>query len=96
MAKQSFSLIFIFLILSLIDNGQSFIGNDIFKTKNPILFERFCVQNGKDLEDIGLTTSTHEFMTVQGIKRSVISLFKDLTPDYQPPSEDSSLSEIFQ
>ena len=54
MAKQGFLFIFIFLILSLIDNGQTFIGNNIFKTKNPILFERFCVQNGEDLEEIGI------------------------------------------
>ena len=54
MAKQGFLFIFIFLILSLIDNGQTFIGNNIFKTKSPILFERFCVQNGEDLEEIGI------------------------------------------
>ena len=85
------------LILSLISNqGQCFIGNNIFKTKNPDLFEHFCVETGDGLEEIGQTTSTHESITIQGIKRSVMALFADLEPAYEPPSEDSTLSEIFQ
>ena len=85
------------LILSLISNqGQCFIGNNIFKTKNPDLFDHFCVETGDGLEEIGETTSTHESITIQGIKRSVLALFADLEPGYEPPSEDSTLSEIFQ
>ena len=85
------------LILSLISNqGQCFIGNNIFKTKNPDLFDHFCVETGDGLEEIGQTTSTHESITIQGIKRSVLALFADLEPGYEPPSEDSTLSEIFQ
>ena len=85
------------LILSLISNqGQCFIGNNIFKTKNPDLFEHFCVETGDGLEEIGQTTSTHESITIQGIKISVMALFADLEPAYEPPSEDSTLSEIFQ
>ena len=85
------------LILSLIcSQGQCFIGNNIFKTKNPDLFEHFCVETGDGLEEIGQTTSTHESITIQGIKRSVMALFADLEPGYEPPSEDSTLSEIFQ
>ena len=90
------NLIFATLIFSLINYGQCFIGNNIFQTRNPALFEAFCVQNGDELEDIGQTTSTHEAITIRGVKRSVIALFKDLTPNYDPPSEDSSLSDIFQ
>ena len=85
------------LILSLISNqGQCFIGNNIFKTKNSDLFDHFCVETGDGLEEIGETTSTHESITIQGIKRSVMALFADLEPGYEPPSEDSTLSEIFQ
>ena len=85
------------LILSLIcSQGQCFIGNNIFKTRNPDLFEHFCVETGDGLEEIGQTSSTHESITIQGIKRSVMALFADLEPGYEPPSEDSTLSEIFQ
>ena len=97
MVRQRVLQIFTILIFaSICKRGQCFIGNNIFKTRNPILFERFCVKNGNDLESIGETTTTHESITIEGIKNSVISLFRDLTPEYEPPSEDSSLSEIFQ
>jgi hypothetical protein len=57
----------IFLILSLTCNqGQCFIGNNIFKTRNPDLFEHFCVETEDGLEEIGQKTSTHESITIQG------------------------------
>ena len=78
MAMQRLFQIFTILIFaSICKRGQCFIGNNIFKTRSPILFERFCVENGNDLESIGETTITHESITIEGIKNSVISLFRD-------------------
>ena len=73
------------LILSLISNqGQCFIGNNIFKTRNPDLFEHFCVETGDGLEEIGQKTSTHESITIQGtihiLRHHIFGIFGPPSP----------------
>ena len=77
---------------------HGFLGNNIFKTGDSRLFDTFCVSNVKDLDTIGRKTHTHESITLNGIKRSLLSLFVDLKPDYIPPNdyEQASLTDIFQ
>lgn len=83
------------ILLAISCQTFAFIGNSIFKTRNPILFNRFNVQNGNELEEIGISTHTHESITINALKRSVITLFHELNSDFQMDSE-ASLSEIFQ
>ena len=77
---------------------NAFIGNNIFKTGDSRLFDTFCVSDVQGLDAIGRNTHTHKSITENGIKRSLLALFADLTPDYTPPSdyEKSTLTQIFQ
>ena len=89
---------FLFFQQFLLPLTHGFLGNNIFKTGDSRLFDTFCVSNVKDLDSIGRKTHTHESITLNGIKKSLLSLFVDLKPDYIPPNdyEQASLTEIFQ
>ena len=89
---------FFILTQFILPSTHGFLGNNIFKTGDTRLFDTFCVSNVKDLDSIGRKTHTHESITLNGIKKSLLSLFVDLKPDYIPPNdyEQASLTEIFQ
>jgi hypothetical protein len=75
---------------------EAFIGNDIFKTGDSRLLPLFCAETTDDLLAVGRNTFTHESITITGIRRSILQLFAELKPDYQPPADDASLSQLFR
>ena len=87
----------IFGVLLLCSLSYGFIGNNIFQTGDPTLFDPFCVTSAEDLLEIGETTITHETITIQALKKSITTLFQELNPDYVSLDLDkATLSEVFQ
>ena len=85
------------LLLLVASSSHGFIGNNIFQSGDPQLFDAFCVSDAEQLLEIGDSTYTHEAITSQALKRSISTLFQELNPDYQPLDlESASLSELFQ
>mgnify|MGYP001265962780 FL=1 len=84
-------------LLLLCSSSHGFIGNNIFQTGDPQLFDAFCVSDSEQLLEIGDSTYTHEAITTKALKRSISTLFQELNQDYKPLDLNSaSLSEIFQ
>ena len=87
-----------FILYLSLKPSNSFLGNNIFKTGDQRLFQPFCVSDIQSLDSIGRKTHTHESITINAIKRSLLELFSDLDSDYVPPkdSNGATLTEIFQ
>lgn len=90
------SSLYVLLLVAIFHGSDAFLGTNVFKTGDPRLLPLFCVNSSEELDAIGRETSTHESITVGGIKRSVIQLFSELQPDYEPPESTATLSQIFQ
>ena len=94
MKSGYFFIVFFFHVVQV----HGFIGNNIFDTGNPILFDVFCVDNSASLHTVGRKSSTLQAITIDGLKRSIIELFTEINPDYIEPTDlaSTSLSELFQ
>ena len=86
-----------FMVLLLCSLSSGFIGNNIFQTGDPNLFDPFCITTSEDFLEIGEKTITHETITIQALKKSITTLFQELNPDYESLDlEKATLSEVFQ